>query len=222
MKENPSLTTGATLSKLLQLESQMAMWVEDLPPEWTYSTITSSTESDNIYQGTYYVYQDAWIACVMLHYHCFHITIHRTILECLYSLHCSSVPAPIISYDDIENLSRATILQLCSDICASVPFFLGYTAKQHHQPEAPPESVGGFAPAFNLIWPLQFAARVPGVCDTRRRWIIRHLEKIGRTTGIYQALGFASSLKRPHDSITKWSADLGDEWTRFFQTYHSV
>ena len=204
MSENSSAICGATLSKLLRLDFELNTWFEDFSFGW--STITSSVRSDDIYEGSYHVYKDLWYASVLNGYRGSRITLNETILECLTSLRSSPISMPIVM-EDLESRSSAVMLQLSKDIYSSIPFFLGYS-----QPEAPPQAFSGFSYGFTLLWPLRFAGRVPGISDARRQWIIRLLEKIGRTTGISQALGFAKALRKPQDPMSEWSADAGDGW----------
>ena len=210
MKDSPCITQDMLLSNLLELDAGLSTWADYFSSDGTYSIITALAKCDDIYEGSYHVYRDFWNAAILTNYRCLRITLNELIMECLTALRSSSKALSAVLLDELHDRSCATMLEVSRDICSSVPFFLGYTAKQHSQTGVPPQAMGGLAYELALIYPLLFAARIPRICDVRRQWIIKRLEKIGHKMGIHLALRWASQLRRPYDPVTEWSAGLGD------------
>ena len=212
MKACPITSYSLIILKILELDDELRSWGKDFFSNETYSTIQTSAESDDIYEGLYYVFKDIWNAAILIHHRTLRIQLNETILECLAAVRSPPASGPAVSHNHLQARSCSVMLQSSKDICSGVPFFLGYTTLQQSHPKAPPQAVDRYAHGVALLWPLLFAGRVPGICDMRRQWIVRRLEKIGCETGIHQALGFASALRRPCDPVSGRSASLGDEW----------
>src|SRR6201999_1455138 len=83
--------------------------------------------------------------------------------------------------------AQETIRKLCTDICASVPFFLG----QLNQNDPPRPRVG----AFEVMWALFVCARMPCIPEEQRLWIIVQLERIGHEMAVRQALPLANLIR---------------------------
>jgi hypothetical protein len=82
------------------------------------------------------------------------------------------------------------VLQLAHDICASVPYFLGYDNAINQAMRETPKAVSGNL----LLWPLYTAAITPMVSPMMQEWVRRRLMFISDAIGIKQAEPLAKSL----------------------------
>ena len=110
-------------------------------------------------------------------------------------------------YESQVLASNSTLLQLSHEICASVPFFLGYSVKSSDRSSRPPpKAVSGNL----LLWPLYIAACTGIVSNMMRVWVAGRLSMISDVMGIRQAAPLAYTLKVQQD-LLEWTGEIGDE-----------
>jgi hypothetical protein len=86
-----------------------------------------------------------------------------------------------------RNQSRKTIQELCTDICANVPYFFG----QNDQNDTAKPGVG----AFEVMWALFTCACMHSVPEGQRVWAISLLENIGHGMAVGQALPLVTLIR---------------------------
>lgn len=113
-----------TLASLLRLDNDLSAWISDLPASWHYKQIPCRPD-DNFYGGSCHIHPSYWTAAVWAEY----CTIR--VLVCDLSLTLLDKILPMATYDESLSFGRQqrilvrTVRSICTDICDSVPFFLG-------------------------------------------------------------------------------------------------
>lgn len=109
------------LSKANYLDAQLSTWTYCLPSPWnpiSATTIPAAVHEAGLFQGRCDCYQDMWIASVWNFYRGTRISLQHIVLNCLRMLQQGDTSPETQS-------PLSTIRNLTTDICASVPFFLG-------------------------------------------------------------------------------------------------
>ena len=219
--------SSTIVSSALALDAEFADWAIHCPLQYVYNTVTVSERSESIFSDYYHIYSDIWIATTWNHYRSIRILLHEILLVQLLHL-CQSSPSPTPSaffdgdpslpYEAQIRFSKAVLVQLTQDICASVPFYLDDhnpdrqdgAAKATNPQAHPPRAAGGNL----LLWPLFVAACTDVVSDVMRTWVVGRLEKIAEVMGIRQAkvLGYLLSIRKDpptsHALVQEVDADL--------------
>ncbi|PLB34886.1 DUF3433 domain-containing protein [Aspergillus candidus] len=118
---NPTQLT-TLLDKATSLDTRIVSWTSGLPAHWMpvqSTTIPASILAAGVFSNRCDCYSDLWIASTWNFYRDSRIVIHNIILHCLRMLPPDSETLQRIEF------SSSTIRTLATDICASVPFFLG-------------------------------------------------------------------------------------------------
>ncbi|KAF7594814.1 hypothetical protein BBP40_008143 [Aspergillus hancockii] len=107
-------------SMAIDLDTKLSAWKWALPPHWApvrASTIPQSVREAGAYKNRCDCYTEMWIASTWNTYRELRITVQKTILNCL----------RLLNIDSTENVQSviSTIHTMATDICATVPFFLG-------------------------------------------------------------------------------------------------
>jgi hypothetical protein len=184
------------LSELLQtardLDDELAEWVKYIPVEWKYSAATnlksrpwSQSTSVTYVPSEVHSYPDFYIARVWNSYRVSRLIIQSIIIRIT---SCERGSQEMYN-NDTEKLNR----KLVNDICASVPFLLGYNIVElkRHSPTIdledklwPQNSSSKLddnlkhTGKFSLIWPLHLSSSVSTIPDCQRRWIRAQLRWI--------------------------------------------
>ncbi|RHZ50206.1 Zn(II)2Cys6 transcription factor [Aspergillus thermomutatus] len=110
------------LSRAALVDSKLDAWPRFVPSYWLplpASTIPSSVRDAGIFQGRCDCYADLWVASTWNLYRDSRIVVRKIILDCLHSLNSDSA-------NDHQIQETILMIQsLTTDICASIPFFLG-------------------------------------------------------------------------------------------------
>ncbi|KAL2831103.1 hypothetical protein BDW59DRAFT_6891 [Aspergillus cavernicola] len=107
------------LSEAHQIDDQLVDWTHTLPKHWDPMPavfIPQSVRNAGVYQNRSDCYTDFWIAETWNSYRISRLVIQNVIYRCMNMLASGS--------DDAES-TMVTIHTLATDICASVPFYLG-------------------------------------------------------------------------------------------------
>lgn len=195
------------VSEACALDTEYDIWARTCPLQYIYQTITLNERADDVFSDHYHVYGSVWIAAIWNNYRSARILVNELILDQLTYLYQTSPESSILWTDHCfyENqilTSNSTLLQLCHDICASVPYFLGYNPENKGFMEQPPKSVNGNL----LLWPLYTAGVTGMVSDVMRCWVAGRLQWITDVMGIRQAAPLAYSMVRRQDHLL-WNPD---------------
>jgi hypothetical protein len=188
---------------LLALDAEYADWASTCPPQFIYSTVNLTERSDEVFSDHYHVYASIWMAKIWNGYRCVRILINELLVDQLNHLlkrPKSSLPIRSNGTSPLENqilASNSIILQLSHDICASVPYCLGYDNALDPALREPPKSASGNL----LLWPLYSAAVTGMVSPMMRDWVAGRLMLIAEVIGIKQAIPLAQSLIADQDII---------------------
>jgi hypothetical protein len=177
---------------LLQLESDLKKWAIALPSSWRYDLHTCIPQGD-FYTLYYHKYPGFSIAAVWNQYR-----IARCLVNDLLLTYLDSSPGTNLALHPLALLEQSdqvkdTIQNVCTDICASVPYFL----RQMDQSNHPRPGVG----ALEVMWPLFTCASMHCIPEEQRLWAIKQLEKIGYGMGILQALTLANLARSKSMSV---------------------
>jgi hypothetical protein len=193
------------VGSVLNIDAKLMTWATTLPPQYAYDIISIAEPSEEIFTDHYHRYRNLWIASVWNNYRCIRVLVNELLF--VHLLHLSQKQTSFLdeqevfsSYDSEFTRVNSVMMTLTHDICASVPFYLGYH-EGRSSPPTPPKAVNGNL----LIWPLYTAASMNMVSDMMRTWAVTRLEKVGEILGIRQASVLASVLRRGK-TITLWEA----------------
>lgn len=206
----------------LVIDSKLVEWAFTYPPECMfYKTLTLRQRSDGVFSDHYHIYDSIWAAALWNHYRCVRILINEVVYVQLTHLRNTQpelfgldLRNPIFSDSQLE-ISTTTIIQLSHDICASVPFMLGY-AQGGEVTLNSAKAVSGNL----LLWPLYTAACTPLVSDMMCHWVAGRLRAISDIMGIKQAAPLSHILTKRKDllaweleDIKKGAAPNYEDWT---------
>jgi len=185
------------ISTTYALECDFASWVKSVPLEYIYQTITLSERVDEVYSDHYHVYSRIRVATTWNHYRCARLLTNEIILDQLSYLYETNPSSPLLTtqpyYSEKQILkSNATLRHLCEDICASVPYYLGFPYNTG------PGSVRQLPKALHanlIIWPLFAAGGSSLISDLMKNWVSERLQWIADVMGIRQAAPQAALLR---------------------------
>lgn len=147
------------ISTAYALECDLASWAKDIPSQYIYQTINLSERVDEVYSDHYHVYSNIWVATIWNHYRCARLLTNKIIVDQLGHLYEIDPTSPLLNghpcyYESQMLESNATVMHLCEDICASVPYYMGfpYVVGQGSVRQLPK-----VVHANLLIWPLYTA-----------------------------------------------------------------
>lgn len=201
------------------IECDLAAWVISLPSSWAYHTVMAPRRNHNVksqveepypYDGRYHVYSDLWICNSWNNYRAARILVNEIILTRLRLIQGKSASVSFPSEFGVQCRNiRTTMRQLAADICYSTPYVCGDVDGDGIQVEdvcLSKASVGGFI----ILWPLFLAASVDGYDSRLGEWAVGRFYRIGRKTGIGQALVMIDILVRD-TGIVRWVDQMDQE-----------
>jgi hypothetical protein len=171
---------------LLQMDRDLEKWHLALPSSWM-PEIHACIPRDSFYAVFYHKYQGFSIASAWNEYRIARCLVNDLLLSYLDSSRSANQACdPSVSLKQCDE-AQETVRKLCTDICASVPYFLG----QLNQNDPPRPGVG----AHEVMWALFVCARMPCVHEEQRVWVILQLDKIGHEMAVRQALPLANLIR---------------------------
>lgn len=197
---------------LCAVDLEYAEFLNRCPVPFIYTTVTLAERSEEVFSDHYHVYSSIWTATVWNHYRCVRILVNELIIDQISYILSNPEEFPS-SWDSVpfyesQLLASNSMLQhLSHDICASVPFYLGYSVKASDRASRPPpKAVSGNL----LLWPLYSAAVTGVVSDVMRDWVVGRLRMIADVMGIRQAAPLAYTLGLKQDLLV-WENETRDE-----------
>jgi hypothetical protein len=174
------------------LDRELANWAKQIPIKWSYTSLRCSRDprpsSSAFVPNQIHRYPDFYTARVWNLYR-----VYRLITQSVLFRVSSCVQLDRIdNYQDrIDSINRAMV----ADVCASVPFLLGYDCSELKrspdflqdenslwpQDSMDKASSSGNTGKFSLIWPLYIACSVPSDQETQQRWMRAQLRWIAET-----------------------------------------
>ncbi|KAL4922242.1 hypothetical protein BDW62DRAFT_207976 [Aspergillus aurantiobrunneus] len=197
------------LSIITSTENQMAQWPNTLPPESRYMTIQLPPDDGiDLWSTDAHIYPtfsagNDWSRYRMLQIlvHSLRIRAYRLLSSPLYGYgleHESG--SSLTGLDSYIGATHSKIRAVADDICASMPYHLGYKTKSGPGLRYPSDSFpDGRYPrllsACHITWPLYVAGIVEGVDPAQRLWISRQLLFINSEMGIGKAAVLAEMVR---------------------------
>lgn len=193
IKDRSLINPPTIITSLLNLDAAVVKWAAERASRWDYSTVFDSTKPDLIYDDSYSVYSTYWIAGTWNIQRGTRVFVQEAILAQINALLTKpqSTTTTLLLLSQ-RSRSLATISELASDICASVPYLLGHDKPYHEQISNPAPAVCGYF----LVTSLYLAGSTIGVPRSMRFYVLGRLKYIGHVLGIQQSLLLAEILQR--------------------------
>ncbi|KAB8298689.1 hypothetical protein EYC80_000866 [Monilinia laxa] len=210
------------VSACLAIDAKLVEWALTYPSDCMfYKTITLKQGSDNIFSDYYHVYDSVWAATLWNHYRCVRILINEVVYVQLTYIKSTRPDSfslelrnPIFSDSQLEAFIT-TVIQLSHDICASVPFMLGYKEGEEVTLSSAKAVSGNL-----LLWPLYTAACTSVVSNVMCHWVAERLRIISDVMGIKQAAPLSHILIKRKDllaweleDVKKGTPPKYEDWT---------
>jgi hypothetical protein len=181
-----SLDTNQSVETLLQLDLCLETWARTLPSSWSHEFRTS-VPRDDFYSTFYHIYGGFSIAAMWNQYRIARCLVNEHVLSYLDSSPIENQTRdPFVSLN-LCNRARKTIRNQCTDICASVPYFL----RGVDQNEILRPGLG----ALEVMWALFTCARICCIPEEQRLWATTQLDRMGNDMGVRQALSLANLVR---------------------------
>lgn len=192
------------LHQARKLETELSQWAADVAAIWQFKTFHLmpqahvSDSSKSTFVASYiHQYHDIYVARVWNIYRVSRLIVQSILLRALGWLsHNPHVKQPAVGISEVE----ATIKSLISDICASVPYLLGFDVSNLKSRAGNPGSDIDMWPQdsmeldssssqkgrLSLLWPLYTARSSPLTTASQRVWITSQLRWLGEAGGVPQ------------------------------------
>ena len=207
------------IASLCGIDLEYSKFLNGCPASFIYETVTLDQRSEEVFSDHYHVYSSIWAATVWNHYRCVRILVNEVIIDQInhvlshpeeFPSSCKNMPF----YESQLLASKSMLQHLCHDICASVPFYLGYSVNPSvRASRPPPKAISGNL----LLWPLYSAVVTEMVSDVMRDWVVGRLRIIADVMGIRQAAPLAYTLRLRQD-VLEWEPGSGDQGSEMVQS----
>lgn len=211
------------LREAFELEASLLSILSKPPPAWRYEVIQTKANPDVIFAGYYHVYGDFLATQCWNAIRSMRMLLHHTILDASQSLIGSDLSSLASDHQttQVEHSTRM-LVELQSDILASVPQHIGYFSRtqldefseprkslwsnfEHicHDPilcatpsSAPTLPEIRISGGYTLLWHVWVAGQSRITTPEARQWIVAILRKIGFSTGVRQASVLADLMEK--------------------------
>ena len=219
--DNENLQDKEAIILLKSLDDRFCKLFADVRATWQFKTVEASTKSLHHWESHHHIYPCEQITQVWNVLRVTRILVNELLLD-LTSLKDKSSN---LTYVSLHQQASGAIIEMISDICATVPQYIGdssigdldpSSAKHSRAPDvskkqklplrhAYPESSNPtyYLPCYRLIFPLYIAAQSPVSPLQLKPWVIRQLHFMSDHHGIENAARVADILK---------SGGKGDPW----------
>jgi len=172
---------SALINELLDIDTRLVKWLEQLPNDWAYKVITPV--SLDKYPIETRVFQNQWVASNRNFQSSSRILLYHTLIDLIQNLiHHGDLSN---GYEELLSNSGAIIRESVDNICSTVPYKLHETGHKMVDYELDGTCMG----AYSLMWPMHLVARSRCVPEDQRTWARDLLrEKVGKRLGIRAAL----------------------------------
>ncbi|TVY81448.1 hypothetical protein LSUE1_G004656 [Lachnellula suecica] len=189
-----------------EMDKEMAALMAEFPSEWLPQPVPLSKPSDLVFESHYDVYANYKLAEAFNMIRAGRIPLLDLIREQCQA--ASSYPGSFQAFAYLKRVHsvKASVEDIASDICASVPQLAGYPLLLEQDSSVSPAAAdstkciklqpGNEASAYSLLWPLFTVANSPACSESARVWISRHLCILGRLLESDYALELAGCLQR--------------------------
>ncbi|KAI9849553.1 MAG: hypothetical protein M1838_000136 [Thelocarpon superellum] len=181
------------LGDVVALDQRLVRWSQSVPAAWARQTVqhvvdrpATPPETWAFYPGDVDVYQDLWVADSWNTYRWARLVTGRMMVRIVARLR-GIVPAFCLP---AVGSPLEVVLELVNEICASVPFILGYATRAMEKEDSGVNALGGYF----LLTPLAVACSVDEVSEAQRRWLRGRLTHISRQMGINRAAALVEVL----------------------------
>jgi hypothetical protein len=191
----------AIIERALEIDKNFIAIFEKPPENWQYETVYTDKTPHLIWNGSYHVYKEIWIAHLYNGMRTCRILLHEMIRDQL--LAASTAMTPIFSTSEIiiqGESSVAIMLEMQAQILASIP--------HDHNPSL--NTTAGLlegSRTYFILWPLYLVGAMDLTTEPVRKWAIARLRHIGESVGIRQALVVANYLES-NTHILVWETKL--------------
>ena len=176
-------------STALHLDFQNVLGI--LATEEPYTTIEKSDgDPDIIYNGRFDLYKTSWAIRVWNNSRILQMIICEVMCYLLNKVLATDLAPVIRSHLKLKLQGTLQILlKLADDMLATVPQALGFVSTAPgRDPSVDFSAHASVSGGYMLTWCLYMVGKSPVIKSKTRKWIIRHLQDIGKNAGIAMAL----------------------------------
>lgn len=204
------LSDDEAINAILSLDSRFLKFAEDVISSWRYAIIHVDEKSDYHYESFHHVYPHESMTQMWNVFRLTRILLHELLLSICQAKNSSISRHAAVA---LNHQSVATITQMASEICATVPQYIGLSSRPFqqapHEIDQPPKSsvnIHDFVsaresnpthhlPCYRLIHPLYIAAQSPAVPSSLKAWVIKQLLFMSECHAIENAKAVAGVLE---------------------------
>jgi hypothetical protein len=191
--------TTNTIREALEINDDLESWRTRQTGVWAFTEhqLPEPFPPEAVFEGTYHVYDNTYIARTWNHYRWAHTLVNQLLLESV-SLFPATSTALIPPAQ--QHRSLACIRRLARDTLVSVPTHYRHPALRAEHvdrlDETKPGSGIGIAGLPTLLFEVKVAGCAPGVPQGYRVWALGVLEAAYGDIGMFQANALAGFLRR--------------------------
>ncbi|RDW79460.1 hypothetical protein BP6252_04098 [Coleophoma cylindrospora] len=198
--------------RALEIDREFTDVFVGLPESWQYTTVYTDANPDKVWNSNFHAYSNSWVAHIWNAMRTCRVLLHEAIHFQLRKVENHN--PPLFSEHERVRLYRnstTTLIQLRSDILASIPQHTGSNLDEDDWPghaplqtspetprQAPPreESILRGTRGYFILWPLYLVGSMDLSTDAIRAWVSNRLSCIADETGILQASVLAKFVGR--------------------------
>jgi hypothetical protein len=203
------------IAAALQVDSEFFTLSRTMPPQWQHETIFTNADPELVYEGYCYLYANTWMAQIWSNLRVSRMFLNQIIVEQLRHSTSSPSSCPLPEKTIQYELATATLVEMSSGICATLPQQAGYLLSLSSQTSATllsipslsssqsqksraqyRESTATAVGCYFVLWPLFIVGLMSVASTLQRYWVINRLRFIGNRSGIQQAITLAEILER--------------------------
>jgi hypothetical protein len=229
LKDGSFSDLESILAAAIEIDGAFLSLFSSTPAAWKYEVAFTDSNPNLVLDGCYHVYQDYGVAQIWNSMRACRILVNRAIRDVLLKGFSARPPVFVASeYTAQFQISTDVLFQLCADILASVPQYIGYSSKppwlsapfdtsplasfgassKHPHLQAYDQIAGDRASGgYFLLWPLYLVGSMDISTEPIRLWVINLLQFIGRSEGIQLAIALAGLLEE-RGKIQAWWSNL--------------
>jgi hypothetical protein len=181
-----------------KLDQHLFDWLQSLPESWRYSETAIPPTATDVFSPKMHLYPTFFVANDWGLYRAlrlFNASLSFRIYENLRRVN------PEAEFKNTMMGVEMKIQELVDEVCASIPYHLGYRVMEseiiHYPVECfPNQRHGRLMSACHMMWPLYMAGSAHGISSTQRSWIASKLTYIGEELGARQSVALANRVSQ--------------------------